>query len=300
MARPTDKEIALNKKIMTNRGDEKYTRIESFKDSEFLNCIIFEYFLRKEDFNKLYEKRYDLMVNNINKSIDIIHNNSSSKSQNITTFLLQDDDNTDFQKYGYSTYSIDCFLFNEISTSFNIKTIYENLTPKVIEKDLHMMAQERFNITIPIPDEGLDPSNKPYDKFTKNYKDFFTTHIYQSFYPKHNANNAPFNITVNINDSIESLMMQCKELLIEGKKKTNSSEKISIKDFIGKRDRNETYADLFYVYDNCKLKISNTMIKDNIDNYRKNKLGISLNTIRTHNKKIEQHLETNDFLKLNF
>lgn len=56
MARPTKEEIDISQNKIVSRSDKKYTRISDYKKETFTNDIIFEFFLRREDFGNLYKK----------------------------------------------------------------------------------------------------------------------------------------------------------------------------------------------------------------------------------------------------
>ena len=286
MARPSFEEIKKYESLIISRDDHRYSRIEKYTDEEFANSIIFEFFLRVEEFKNKYTKLYEIIERKIaNKESDFY---PMSKKFN----ALEDDFRKAFESFNYNIYYIIRYIYCEVMYSYNTEAFSHNsaCTTQIGESNLFDIAQMLFK-KVQIGTISYD-MQEDYGEF----KQFFKMIEYRYKLPVYEVVDN-INIKLNLMLSKETLLNQTSILLDELYKKRNNSNNISMRTEVGKKNIKKTFANYFYVYDHIQMGIPKGMIKNEIDKCKESG-GISLNTINKHMEQMQKLFTDQKFTRL--
>lgn len=286
MARPTFKETERYESLIVSRSDHIYDRIDNYFEEEFLNNIIFEFFLRDKKFAHAYYRLYRII-----ETLTLSSNNPfyplSGKFNKIEKIFQKP-----FREFNYSVSEITRFIYCDIVYRHKIETQHSYVCDaKVVKHNLFYLSQMSFK---GVKNNTEFTTQKEYNEFLK----LFEMIEYKYEYPTYRVANY-INIRVNLKLSKEALLRQTKVLLDDMYKSSANDDKMNIRTLVGKKDINTTFANYFYVYDHLKKGIPKGMIRSQIDKKRKTS-SISINTINEHMAKMEKLLLNQNFIRLTF
>lgn len=279
MARPTLEEIKRFESITIPRHSEQYMRIEHYSKASFLNNIIFEFFLRDEAFDKIYRELTQVVQDFIADKNSHFYP-LSEKFNNVVEKYREP-----FAHFNYSSYDITSFLYSICAQKPRIDDAGFNM----VKNNLLHSSQVLF----PKIKQDISGINEPNE--LGRYNELFNIVKYSYSYPAYNSTTNNININVNLNLPQEVILEQIRVLLENIQTKNNNT--INIRDLVGKKDINITFANYFYVYDHIQMGIPNAMIKSQIDMLQ-TKSSISLNTIKEHFKKMSDLFVDRNFIRL--
>ena len=286
MARPTFKETERYESLIVSRSDHAYDRIDNYFEEEFLNNIIFEFFLRDKKFSHVYYRLYKIIETltiSINTSFYPLH----EKFNKVEKIFQKP-----FREFNYSVSEITRFIYCDVVYSHKIETQHKYVCDtKIVKQNLFYLSQMSFK---GVKNNTEFTTQEEYNKFLE----VFEMIEYKYEYPTYRITNY-INIRVNLKLSKEALLRQTKILLDDMYKSSMNNGKINIRTLVGKKDINTTFANYFYVYDHVKKGIPKGMIKSQIDKKRKTS-SISINTINGHMKNMKMLLLNQNFIHLTF
>lgn len=281
MARPTFEETKKFESMIIPRASGWYTRIENYSRASFLNNIIFEFFLRDADFDKVYREL-----------IQVVKDSIADESIQFSPLTAKFNEVVEkykgaFSQFSYSSYDVTSYLYSTFSGQKCIHEAGNNM----IKNNLLHMSQMLFPKVKQDISEVRDPSE------LDGYDEMFKMAMYRNEYPTYNSITNNININVNLNLPQEVILEQTKVLLQNLQTKHNNT--IDIRALVGKKDINTTFANYFYVYDHVQRGIPNSMIKAQIDKVQTDS-SISVNTIKEHMLKMTELIKDRKFTNLTF
>ncbi len=286
MARPTFKETERYESLIVSRSDHTYDRIDNYFEEEFLNNLIFEFFLRDKKFSHVYYRLYKI-IETLTISINTSFYPLSIKFNKVEKIFQKP-----FREFNYSVSEITRFIYCDVVYSHKIETQHKYVCDtKIVKQNLFYLSQMAFK---GVKNNTEFTTQEEYNKFLE----VFEMIEYKYEYPTYRITNY-INIRVNLKLSKEALLRQTKILLDDMYKSSMNNGKINIRTLIGKKDINTTFANYFYVYDHVKKGIPKGMIKSQIDKKRKTS-SISINTINGHMKNMKMLLLNQNFIHLTF
>jgi hypothetical protein len=281
MARPTFEETKKFESMIIPRASGWYTRIENYSRASFLNNIIFEFFLRDADFDKVYRELIQVVK-------DSIADESIQFSEQLPKFKeVVEKYKGAFSKFCYCSRDVTSYLYSTFSGQKSIYDAGNNMT----ESNLFTMSEMLF------PNVKQDLSKVEHPSELAGYVEMFKIVMYRNEHPTYNSITNNININVNLNLPQEVILEQTKVLLQNLQTKHNNT--IDIRALVGKKDINSTFANYFYVYDHVQRGIPNSMIKAQIDKVQTDS-SISVNTIKEHMLKMTELIKDRNFTNLTF
>ncbi len=286
MARPTFKETERYESLIVSRSDHKYDRIDNYFEEEFINNIIFEFFLRDKKFVHAYNRLCQI-IETLTLRSNYPFYPLSEKFNKIEKIFQKP-----FYECNYDVFEITRFIYCDVLYRHKIETQHNYVCDvKVNKHNLFYLSQMLFK---GVKNNTEFTTQEEYNEFLK----FFEMIEYKYEYPTY-KDIYHINIRVNLKLSKEVLLKQTQVLLDELYKSSANDDKINIRTLVGKKDINSTFANYFYVYDHLKKGIPKGMIKSQIDQTRQTS-SISINTINEHMKKMEELLLNRNFVRLSF
>ncbi len=282
MARPTFEETKKFESMIIPRASEQYIRIENYSRASFLNNIIFEFFLRDADFDKVYRELLQVVKDSIAdesiqffplspKFYEAVEKYEEAFSEFWYTSL-------DVALYIYFTFKKDETYMYYTNDNMRVRNLLD--TPQML------LSAAKQDVSGVRDQSELD-----------EYREMFKVATYRNEYPTYNSIENNININVNLNLPQEVILEQTKVLLQNLQTKHNNT--IDIRALVGKKDINTTFANYFYVYDHVQMGIPNSMIKAQIDKVQ-TKSSISVNTIKEHMLKMTELIKDRNFTNLTF
>ena len=139
MGRKPDAPAQEHEKFI-DRFDRKYLTIENVSDAELTNTLIFEFYMRTDEFQALYELYYKIALVKLNPVLMNNKNNNYYRSEfvhlmSFKQFLFKDLDT--FEQFGYSTAEIIDFIFNDIEKDRDEKIIKSNEAIENFQNDIN-------------------------------------------------------------------------------------------------------------------------------------------------------------------
>lgn len=256
---------------ITPRSDEQYTRIEQYDDVNFLNSLMFEFNLRIDRFQELYEAYSKLFM-----PLDANH-------IFLSEFLRLEKDKQSFLEFGYDSQQMLTYIFWMQNKAIpRVYNQYENIETLVKSFGTHMhkafqeIYQDDYENILQNKTDILEI--EPFKILKHN---FLHPEFIPSIYTEFNLS-LPFNALEN-KDVVQNRMKNLIDEFYERFQKLDSiyfrnakskgvmihlkDDIETIKKYVGSNNKQVQFANYFYIYDQKNLGYTESQIQDSLSSY---------------------------------
>lgn len=284
---------------ITPRSDEQYTRIEQYDDVNFLNSLMFEFNLRIDRFQELYEAYSELFMP------------LEANQIFLSEFLRLEKDKQSFLEFGYDSQQMLTYIFwmqnKAISRVYNqyenIETLVKSFGTymhkafqEIYQDDYENILQNKTDILEIEPFKILKHNFLHPEFIPSKYTEFNLSLSFNALENKDVVQNRvkslidDFYDRFNKIDRIYFRNSQTKDVALSINTDIESTKKIA-----GRNNQKTIFANHFYIFDQKKKKIANETILEELNKYSSSSTLFNIKTLKKYNKKMNEWIQNKTY-----